>query len=182
MAGHNDIEEIDLTDVILRDPNDRSKMIAQLMQQIADMRAEMQRNLNLTNLAIAANVPHLNTRRPPLHFPSLSSPIPEHFLFPIVPTTSAPKTTIIDLTTTDPDTTYQTPNQYTSTYRTPNQYTPYHLLPKFSSHPPYAINFFPKPTYCPQSTKSSKFHHPKSYRYQQFLCSTSNHFPSAYNS
>ncbi|MCD9644133.1 hypothetical protein HAX54_032119 [Datura stramonium] len=81
---NNTIEDAILTNETIKDPNDQSDH--------------------------CFNLPPLNIRRPPPHFQSLSSPVPEHFPpFLTVPITSIAKTTTIDLTISDPSTSYKTP-------------------------------------------------------------------------
>uniref|UniRef100_M1DMA7 Uncharacterized protein n=1 Tax=Solanum tuberosum TaxID=4113 RepID=M1DMA7_SOLTU len=64
------------------------------------MRAEMDKTRDLTNLAIVANTPTLDNRRPTLNFPT-SDPTSDHF--PNNSSTSTnPKSPIIDLTTLNP--------------------------------------------------------------------------------
>ena len=62
-------EEVSLTDVVVAQPNiaDQNELILQLMQQIAEMRVEMQRRLDLTPPCFAANVAE---GRPPIFFSS----------------------------------------------------------------------------------------------------------------
>lgn len=75
----------------------QSELIAQLMQQIA----EMKRTQEPTNLAITANLPRLDHERPPIHFSSPDSsdqPVPISTNPPVVPIQASP---IINLTTLD---------------------------------------------------------------------------------
>uniref|UniRef100_M1DJC9 Uncharacterized protein n=1 Tax=Solanum tuberosum TaxID=4113 RepID=M1DJC9_SOLTU len=62
-------EEIALTDVVVAQPTvaDQNELVMQLMQQIAEMRVEMQRSQDLPNLIFSVNPP--GDGRPPLHFP-----------------------------------------------------------------------------------------------------------------
>uniref|UniRef100_M1E135 Uncharacterized protein n=1 Tax=Solanum tuberosum TaxID=4113 RepID=M1E135_SOLTU len=71
------VENTDLNEITVNDPiiAEQNKLIAQLFQQIAEMRAEMNKTRNLTNLVIIANTPTPDNERPPLHFPT-SDPKP----------------------------------------------------------------------------------------------------------
>uniref|UniRef100_M1D9V5 Uncharacterized protein n=1 Tax=Solanum tuberosum TaxID=4113 RepID=M1D9V5_SOLTU len=59
-----------LIEIVVNDPiiAEQNKLIAQLFQQIAEMRAEMDKTRDLTNLAIVANTSTPDNGRPPLHF------------------------------------------------------------------------------------------------------------------
>ncbi|XP_055830863.1 uncharacterized protein LOC129899888 [Solanum dulcamara] len=73
MTGNND--NAGLTDIVVTDPviAEQNELIAQLVQQIAEMRVEIRKNRELSNLAIAANTPVPGEGRPPFHFPSPNS-------------------------------------------------------------------------------------------------------------
>ena len=66
MGDNND--EIDMNDVVVAQPAeaDKNELIMQLMQQIAEMRVEMQRMQDLYNPISSFNAPR--DGRPPLHF------------------------------------------------------------------------------------------------------------------
>ncbi|TMW88869.1 hypothetical protein EJD97_017968 [Solanum chilense] len=66
-------EEVSLTDVVVAQPTaaDQNELIMQLMQQIAEMRVEMQRMRDLSNRVSSFNLPR--DGRPPLHFPPSST-------------------------------------------------------------------------------------------------------------
>lgn len=70
-------EDMGLIEITVVDPAiaEQNKLITQLMQQVAEMRVNMQRARDLTNLVITANLPSPNGKRPPLHFPP---PNPNH--------------------------------------------------------------------------------------------------------
>ncbi|KAK4738509.1 hypothetical protein R3W88_002206 [Solanum pinnatisectum] len=74
------VENTNLNEITMNDPiiAKQNKLIAQLFQQIAEMRAEMDKTRDLTNLAIVTNTPTPDDRRPPLYFPT-SDPISDHF-------------------------------------------------------------------------------------------------------
>ncbi|PHT68459.1 hypothetical protein T459_27946 [Capsicum annuum] len=58
------------------------KHVARLNQEVEDQWGELNRVKDLTNLSITLHIPpykHRNTTPNPPHFPSLDSPIPEHF-------------------------------------------------------------------------------------------------------
>ncbi|XP_069149209.1 uncharacterized protein [Solanum lycopersicum] len=65
-------EQISLTDVVVAQPTmaEQNELIAQLMQQIADMRVEMQRRQDTPPPGFG---PNFLDARPPTHFPSSSS-------------------------------------------------------------------------------------------------------------
>ena len=71
MGDNND--EIDMNDVVVDQPAavDKSELIMQLMQQIAEMRVEMQRMQDGSNPVSSFNPPR--DGRPPLHFPPPST-------------------------------------------------------------------------------------------------------------
>ena len=62
-------EEVSLTDVVVAQPTiaDQNELVLQLMQQIAEMRVEMQRRQDLPPLRFAASAAD---GRPPIYFPS----------------------------------------------------------------------------------------------------------------
>ena len=66
-------EEIEIDDVVVDQPAaaDKNELIMQLMQQIAEMRVEMQRMWDLPNPISSFNPPR--DGRPPLHFPPSST-------------------------------------------------------------------------------------------------------------
>ena len=70
--GDND-EEVSLTDFVVAQPTaaDQNELIMQLMQQIAEMRVEMQRMQDLSNRVSSFNPPR--DGRPPFHFPPSST-------------------------------------------------------------------------------------------------------------
>ena len=65
----NSNEEVSFTDVVVDLPTiaDQNELILELMQQIAEMRVEMQRRQDLPLLRFAANIVD---GRPPIYFPS----------------------------------------------------------------------------------------------------------------
>ena len=75
-------------------------MIAQLLQEIDEMRVEMDKTRDLKILVIIAKTPTLDNERPPLHFPS-SDTTSEHFLNNST-TSTTPKPSIIDSITPNP--------------------------------------------------------------------------------
>ena len=66
-------EEVSLTDFVVAQPTaaDQNDLIMQLMQQIAEMRVEMQRMQDLSNRVSSFNPPR--DGRPPLHYPPSST-------------------------------------------------------------------------------------------------------------
>ena len=62
-------EEVSLTNVVVDQPTvaDQNELILQLMQQIAEMRVEMQRRQDLPPPSFASNTAD---GRPPIYFPS----------------------------------------------------------------------------------------------------------------
>jgi len=99
MTGNGEnigLNEITITDPIIAEKNE---LIAQLAQQIVEMRAEMHKSRELANLAITANTPLPNSERPPLYFPT-PNPTPEHFSHnpPTVPVQKPPT---VELNTTN---------------------------------------------------------------------------------
>ena len=83
-----------MNDLIIAEQNN---LIAQLLQEIDEMRVEMDKTRDLKILAITAKTRTLDNERPQLHFPS-SDPTFEPF--PNNSTTSTiPKPSIIDATT-----------------------------------------------------------------------------------
>ena len=64
------IENIYLNEITMNGPTiaKQNKLIAQLFQQIAEMRAEMDKTQDLTNLAVVAYTPTLDNDIPPQHF------------------------------------------------------------------------------------------------------------------
>ncbi|KAK4717802.1 hypothetical protein R3W88_016140 [Solanum pinnatisectum] len=101
----DNVEDTGLTDVVVAQPvvADQNELIVQLMQQIAEMRVEMQRRQDLPNPAFTAPA----DGRPPLHFPP---PNAEQAHNP--PSSPAHDPTVIDLTTQNPhyaSASYQTP-------------------------------------------------------------------------
>ncbi|KAK4707097.1 hypothetical protein R3W88_033346 [Solanum pinnatisectum] len=103
----DNVEDTSLTDVVVAQPviADQNELIMQLMQQLAEMRVEMQRRQDLPNSAFAFNAPA--DRRPPLHFPSSNTEQAQN------PSSSpAHNPSIVDLTTQNPhyaSASYQTP-------------------------------------------------------------------------
>ena len=69
-------EEAGIVDVTITNAEftDHSELISQVMQRITDMQEDLQQTKDLAKLAIASNDSPLETRRPPPHFPLLSSP------------------------------------------------------------------------------------------------------------
>jgi len=61
-----------LIEIVVNDPimDEQNKLIAQLFQQIAEMRTEMDKTRDLMNLAIVVNTPTPDNGRPPLYFPT----------------------------------------------------------------------------------------------------------------
>uniref|UniRef100_M1BQZ8 Uncharacterized protein n=1 Tax=Solanum tuberosum TaxID=4113 RepID=M1BQZ8_SOLTU len=95
MGDNND--EVGLTDVVMAQPaaTDQNELIMQLMQQIAEMRVEMQRRQDLSNPIFAFNTP--GDRRPPLYFPPSNA---EHAHNP--PSNPAQNPSTIDPTAPNP--------------------------------------------------------------------------------
>ena len=95
MGDNND--EIDRDDVAVAQPvaADKNELIMQLMQQIAEMRVEIQRMRDGSNLVSSFNPPR--DGRPPLHFPPSSTEQVQNL--PSNPTQNPPT---IDLTTPNP--------------------------------------------------------------------------------
>ncbi|KAK4736987.1 hypothetical protein R3W88_000684 [Solanum pinnatisectum] len=109
----DNVEDISLTDVVVAKPivADQNELIMQLMEQIAEMRVEMQRRQDLPNPAFAFNAPA--DGRPPPHFPSSSAEQTQN-----PPSSPAHNPSIIDLTTQNPHYTfasYQTPPPHQNT-------------------------------------------------------------------
>uniref|UniRef100_M1DXM3 Uncharacterized protein n=1 Tax=Solanum tuberosum TaxID=4113 RepID=M1DXM3_SOLTU len=96
VIGDNN-DEISLTDVVVAQPAaaDQNELIMQLMQQIAEMRIEMQRRQDLRNLGFAFNAPA--DVRPPLHFPPSNAKQAQN-----QPSNPAQNPRIIDLTASNP--------------------------------------------------------------------------------
>ena len=140
-------EETGIVDVTIRNAEltDQSELISQLMQRITDMQEELQQTKDLAKLDIALNEPPLETRRPPPHFPSLSSPLPNYFpIHTTGPITSTPNPHTIDLTVSNSpyaSTSYQTPpptpnqNQAPGTNHSQNFTPTYHIPPSVSNNP-----------------------------------------------
>ena len=63
MATDDNNDETGLTEVVVAQPSsaDQSEVIAQLMQQIADLQVQIQRKQDLPNMSFSVN--------PPFHFP-----------------------------------------------------------------------------------------------------------------
>ena len=95
MGDNND--EIDMNDVVVAQPAaaDKNELIMQLMQQIAEMRVEMQRMQDGSNPVSSFNPPR--DGRPPLHFPPPSKEQAQNLLSN---PTQNPLT--VDLTTPNP--------------------------------------------------------------------------------
>ncbi|XP_049385670.1 uncharacterized protein LOC125849743 [Solanum stenotomum] len=143
-------EETGIVDVTIRNAElaDQSELISQLMQRIADMQEELQQTKDLAKLAIASNEPPLETRRPPPHFPSLSSPLPNYFpTHTTGPITSIPNPHPIDLTISSApyaNTFYQTPPPLLNPNEAPNtnhsqNFTPTHQIPPPVSNNPRVL-------------------------------------------
>uniref|UniRef100_M1DKG4 Uncharacterized protein n=1 Tax=Solanum tuberosum TaxID=4113 RepID=M1DKG4_SOLTU len=100
-------EEIGLIDVVVAQPviADQNELIMQLMQQITEMRVEMQRRQDLPNPIFYFNAPA--DERPPLHFPPSNA---EHAQNP--PSNPAQNSSTINLTT-------QNPHYVSASYQTP---------------------------------------------------------------
>ncbi|KAK4718444.1 hypothetical protein R3W88_016782 [Solanum pinnatisectum] len=103
----DNVEDTGLTDVVVAQPvvTDQNELIMQLMQQITEMRVEMQRRQDLPNPPFTFNAPA--DGRPPLHFPPSNV---EQAHKP--PSSPAHNPSIIDLTTQNPHyafASYQTP-------------------------------------------------------------------------
>ena len=94
-------EDVGLTEVAIIDPiiAEQNEVIAQLVQQIAELKVEMQKNRDLSNLAITANTPSDGVYA--FSFPH-QNPVTEHTLNnpPAIP---IQKTPIINLTTPNPN-------------------------------------------------------------------------------
>ena len=96
------VENIDLSKITVNETTiaEQNKMIAQLFQQIAKMRTEMDKTRDLTNLAIIVDTPTPDNERPPLYFPT--SDLTSEY-FPNNSTTfTILKSSIFDLTTPNP--------------------------------------------------------------------------------
>ncbi|XP_015170631.1 uncharacterized protein [Solanum tuberosum] len=105
MGDSND--EISLTDVVVAQPAaiDQNELIMQLMQQITEMRVEMQRMQDLHNPVFAFNTP--GDGRPPLYFPPSNAEQAQN-----PPHNPAQNPSTIDPTTPNPhqaSVSYQTP-------------------------------------------------------------------------
>ena len=70
-------EQVSLTDVVVAQPTaaEQNELIAQLMQQIADMRVEMQRRQDTPPPGFG---PNFLDARPPTYFPSSNSDPTQH--------------------------------------------------------------------------------------------------------
>uniref|UniRef100_M1DMA6 Uncharacterized protein n=1 Tax=Solanum tuberosum TaxID=4113 RepID=M1DMA6_SOLTU len=124
MGDKND--EISLTDVVVAQSAaaDQNELIMQLMQQIAEIRIEMQIRQDLSNPTFAFNP--LGDGRPPLHFPPPSAE--QVHIPPFNPTQNPP---IIDLTAPNPhhaSVSYQAPP-------TPQGTNPQTFLPHQNAKP-----------------------------------------------
>ena len=77
MGDNND--EIDMNDVVVAQPaaTDKNELIMQLMQQIAEIRVEMQRMQDGSNPVSSFNPPR--DGRPPFHFPPSSTEQVQNF-------------------------------------------------------------------------------------------------------
>ena len=140
-------EEMGIVDVTIRNAEltDQSELMSQLMQRITDMQEDLQQTKDLAKLAIASNDSPLETRRPPPHFPSLNSPLPNYFpIHTTGPITSTPNPHTIDLTVSNApyaSTSYQTPppiqnqNQAPGTNRSQNFMPTYQIPPSVSNNP-----------------------------------------------
>ena len=130
-------------------------MIAQLAQQIAEMRVEMHKTRELANLAIISNTPPKKNERNPFHFHSYN-PTPEHFPHnqPTVPVQKPP---IVELNTTDQ---YHTSSSYQIPH--PSQNLNFNYSQASLHVPNFSSKHF-KPTYY--STPTSKSHFPYSNPY-----------------
>ena len=86
-------EEVSLTDVVVVQPTvaNQNELIMQLMQQIAEMRVEMQRRLDLPPPGFAANAAD---GRPLIYFPSSNMDPTQN-----QPSTPVQNPSVIDLTT-----------------------------------------------------------------------------------
>ena len=89
-------EEVSLTNVVVDQPTvaDQNELILQLMQQIAEIKVEMQRIYDLPPPAFDANAAD---GRPPIYFPSSNMDLAQ-----IKPFTPSQNPSIIDLTTQNP--------------------------------------------------------------------------------
>ena len=74
-VDNTDLNKDSVNDLIIAEEN---KLIAQLPQEIDEMRVEMDKTRDLKFLAIIAKTPTLDNERTPLHFPS-SDVTSEHF-------------------------------------------------------------------------------------------------------
>ncbi|MCD9561454.1 hypothetical protein HAX54_020576 [Datura stramonium] len=104
MTG-NSTEETGLIDIAIRDSIviDQNELIAQLVQQVAEMRKEIRQTRDLAKLAIATSTPASIERRPFPSFPSLSSPLPNYFpSHTTTPISSMTKSPTIDLSIQNP--------------------------------------------------------------------------------
>ena len=100
-------DEVSLTDVVVAQPIvvEQNELIAQLMQQIADMRVEMQRRQDTPPPGFS---PNFLDARPPTYFPSSNSDPTQHR-----PSTPVHNPSRIDMTTQKPQyasVSYQTPS------------------------------------------------------------------------
>ena len=89
-------EEVSLTDVVVSQPTvtDQNKLIMQLVQQIAEMRVEMQWRQDFPPSGFAANAAH---GRPPIYFPSSNMDQTQN-----QPSTPVQNPSVIDLTSQNP--------------------------------------------------------------------------------
>ncbi|TMW92619.1 hypothetical protein EJD97_012787 [Solanum chilense] len=119
VMGDNN-EEVSLTDVVVAQPTvaEQKEFIMQLMQQIAEMRVEMQMRQDLPPLGFAANV---DEGRPPIYFPSSNMDSTQN-----QPSTPVQNPSVIDLTT-------QNPQYASASYQTPSPLQNNH--PQIPPHP-----------------------------------------------
>ena len=89
-------EQVSLTDVVVAQPTaaEQNELIAQLMQQIADMRVEMQRR---QDTSLPGFGPYFLDARPPTYFPSSNSDPTQHR-----PSTPVHNPSRIDVTAQNP--------------------------------------------------------------------------------
>ncbi|XP_055806963.1 uncharacterized protein LOC129875730 [Solanum dulcamara] len=151
-------EDTGLTDIIVTDPivAEQNELIAQLVQHIIEMRDEIQKNRDLSNLAIATNTLVPGERRPPLHLyppnPPENMPNNPH----VVPTQKSP-TIYFTPNPHHASSSYQSPppsqnlNAYNSQAFPPMYQTPY----QNAQNPPTTQPIPSKPTfYIPTLLKS----------------------------
>ncbi|KAK4716154.1 hypothetical protein R3W88_014492 [Solanum pinnatisectum] len=145
-------ENIGLNEIIITNPiiTEQNELIAQLAQQIAEMRVEMHKTRELANLAITANAPLPKNEISTLNFPT-TNPTPEHFSHnsPTVPVQKPPT---IRLNTTNQhhaSSSYQIPHPSKTLNSNNSQAFPsmYQTPPQNTSNPTTTQPLPPKATF-----------------------------------